>query len=153
MVDFSAAPSKFRSEFELVSAELFLWRWKVCESWCIDYCTFSWQRKICLLLLQNSRFEIYHILILTFSICIVQFFFNKNACFGNTAHLIEQSSVFIVERIFQLSASVFSTNEFSERTNFLFGFLFFLNWGAVLQNTTSLITWNSQEWEQWKGLF
>lgn len=45
-------------------------------------------------------------------------FFTNNEYLENTAHLIEQCPVFIVERIFQLGVSVFSTNRFSERTIF-----------------------------------
>lgn len=149
MVDFSTAPSKFRSEFVLVSAELFLWRWKVCESWCIDYCTFFLAEKD---LSSTPEQPLWNLPYFDFNLLLYlhsKNFFNKNVCFENTAHLFEQSSVFIVERISQLRVSVFSTNQFSERTFFFF----FLNWGTILQNTTGLRTWNSKEWELWQGLF
>lgn len=151
MVDFSTDPSKFRSEFELVSAEFFLWRWKVCESWCIDYSTIFLAEKD----LSSSSIpeqSLWNLPYFDFNLLLYLHstnFFNKNACFENTAHLIEQSSVFNVERIFQLGVSVFSTNQFSERTFFFF----FLNWDAILQNMTGLRTWNSQERKLWQGLF
>lgn len=122
MVDFSTDPSKFRSEFELVSAEFFLWRWKVCESWCIDYSTIFLAEKD----LSSSSIpeqSLWNLPYFDFNLLLYLHstnFFNKNACFENTAHLIEQSSVFNVERIFQLGVSVFSTNQFSERTFFFF---------------------------------
>lgn len=60
-------------------------------------------------------------------------FFNKNANFENTAHLIEQSPVYIIERVFQLEQCV---NIFYQaalrKDNICFVFVFFLNQNAKL---------------------